>query len=374
MPTNDRRTVTGLRLAIARPIARFAATLAGPHAAQLATISTRVSDQDPGWGELSGRPHERTWAEIQELYTDTIDAWRKNPLAKRAVDITADYVIGDGINVNSTYRPLQAYADAFWNHRKNLMANRLEPMCHEFTIAGDLFPLLFLNRHDGLSYIRFITKDQIVGIETAENDWETELLYKEAPRGEINLEPIEWLGAAHPAAAGAGAVMLHYSVNKPLGTLMGEGDLTTMVPWLLRYSRMLEDRVRLHAAVRAFLWFVQVPSHLVDAKGEEYREAPDAGSVIVHDDGESWDVKTPNLNSSDASHDLEAVRRMIFTGARTILFSSSPTSFTTATSAPGLPGPACPPSPTTTIKSYLPRPSPMSAAPITPSWPPPPRT
>ena len=40
---------------------------------------------------------------------------------------------------------------------------------------------------------------------------------------------------------------------------MGESDLTTIIPWLLRYSRMLEDRVRLHWAARAFLYLVTVP-------------------------------------------------------------------------------------------------------------------
>ncbi len=34
----------------------------------------------------------------------------------------------------------------------------------------------------------------------------------------------------------ADAVMLHYSVNKPIGALMGESDLTTIIPWLLRYQ------------------------------------------------------------------------------------------------------------------------------------------
>src|SRR5690606_30902536 len=62
-------------------------------------------------------------------------------------------------------------------------------------------------------------------------------------------------------------------------------------------------------------WFVTVPTHLVDAKREQYREPPEAGSIVVSDDAESWDVKAPSLNAADASHDLEAVRRMIYTGS-----------------------------------------------------------
>ena len=73
--------------------------------------------------------------------------------------------------------------------------------------------------------------------------------------------------------------MLHYATNRPLGALLGESDLTTMIPWLLRYSRMLEDRVRLHWAVRAFLWLVTVPSNKIDAKREQYRTPPDSGQA-----------------------------------------------------------------------------------------------
>ena len=109
--------------------------------------------------------------------------------------------------------------------------------------------------------------------------------------------------------------MLHYAVNRPLGALMGESDLTTMIPWLLRYSRMMEDRVRLHWAVRAFLWVITVPGNRVREKQEQYRNPPEAGSIIVKDESERWEVHAPNLNAGDARHDLQAVRAMIDAGS-----------------------------------------------------------
>ena len=109
--------------------------------------------------------------------------------------------------------------------------------------------------------------------------------------------------------------MLHYSVNRPIGALLGESDLVTMLPWLQRYSRMLEDRVRLHWAIRSFLWFVTVPANLVRQKQEQYRTAPEAGSIVVKDTSEEWDVKTPSLNAVDAQHDMRAVRNMIDAGS-----------------------------------------------------------
>jgi hypothetical protein len=100
-----------------------------------------------------------------------------------------------------------------------------------------------------------------------------------------------------------------------MGALLGESDLTTMLPWLLRYSRMLEDRVRLNWAMRAFLWMVTVPANKVREKQEQYRTPPEAGSIIVKDESETWEPNAPTLHGLDAARDLQAVRGMIDAGS-----------------------------------------------------------
>jgi hypothetical protein len=280
---------------------------------QTAELSvTAVVDDSPGWGVLSSRPHDYTQDQVFQLYTDALEAWRKNPLAWRIITITTDYVVGDQITISSPHRRLDQFIRDFWYHPKNLVHLRLEPMCDELSRAGDLFVLLFRNPADGISYLRFVTKDRISKIQTAENDWETELSYTETMEmGSTRT----WLSPYHPEASHSDAVMLHYSVNRPIGALLGEGDLTTMLPWLQRYSRMLEDRVRLHWAMRAFLWIVTVPSDKVQPKKEQYRTPPDSGTIIVKDKEESWEAVSPLLHGADAHHDLRGIRGMIDAGS-----------------------------------------------------------
>jgi hypothetical protein len=78
---------------------------------------------------------------------------------------------------------------------------------------------------------------------------------------------------------------------------------------------MLEDRVRLHWAAKIFLWFVTVPTNKVTSTAQKYRRPPESGSVIVKDDGEAWEVQTPDLHGADSAHDLKAVRNMIDAGS-----------------------------------------------------------
>ena len=285
--------------------------LGGEYIQSLATVTSQVDDS-PGWTSLSGRPHDLTSSEVQEQYEDALKAWRKNPIAFRIISITSDYVVGDNIVVSSPNKALNKFGGAFWNHPKNRIDLRLEPMCDELSRAGDLFILLFQNAADGMSYIRFVTKDRIQSITLASNDWETELAYYEV---QDSGDPKVWYSPAAPEAKDAEAVMLHYSINRPIGTTLGSGDLNTITPWLMRYSRMLEDRVRLNWAVRAFLWVVTVPSNKVKSKTEQYRRPPDAGSIVVKDESEKWEVMAPLLRASDASHDLKSVRGIIDAGS-----------------------------------------------------------
>jgi hypothetical protein len=287
--------------------------LAGRHSNQLATVSVKIDDS-PGWVGYGRYPYDRHFGDMQKHYIDALEAWRKNPLAWRAVQLITDYVVGQKIRLSSDDENMQAFIESFWNHPQNRMDLRLETMCEELTRSGDLFPLLFRNPVDGMSYVRFLTKDQIAKIDTKKSDWETEMIVHQYKAELADIESKRWYTPNHRRTRRMRAVALHYVINRPLGAQFGESDLTTVIPWLLRYSRMLEGRIRLHWAARAFLWFVTVPTSKVKVKKEEYQEPPEPGSVIVKDDAEEWDLKTPNLRANDARFDMQAARYMIDAG------------------------------------------------------------
>lgn len=275
-----------------------------------------VGRPNDGLSALASGPmgaNDRDYGDMQAQYGDALDAWRKNPQARRIIDITTDHVLGDGFRPQASGQ-LGRFIDQFWRHRQNRMDMRLPAIVDELSRAGDVFLAMFRNAADGMSYVRPIPKSQIIKIEVAANDWETEIAYHE--RQGPGEPPRVWLSPMHPDAGAADAVMLHYAINRPVGALWGEGDLATIIPWLLRYSRMLEDRVRLNWAARMFHWFVKVPRSAVAATRAKYQaNTPQPGAIIVHDDQEEWDMKTPNLAITPAVNDLQALRMMIAVGA-----------------------------------------------------------
>ena len=170
-----------------------------------------------------GRRQDRDQADIQRQYDDALTAWRKNPLAWRIVQITTDYTVGEGIKLSSPDHDMQRFIESFWRHPENNIALRLESMSEELCRSGDLFPLLFRERHTGVSVLRFMTKDEIAQIETKGNDWEREIAIYQKQNDPT--KPKKWVTPHHPGAGRYKAIALHYHINRPIGAQFGESRI-----------------------------------------------------------------------------------------------------------------------------------------------------
>ncbi len=253
---------------------------------------------------------DKSWGEQFQELLDARSAWRQNPLARRLVGMVTAYVVGNGVSVSSPRRELNRFAHAWWT--ANSMDLRLADWCDELSRSGELFVLLFPDPHTGLPAVRVRPAAVIDQVLTNPEDYEEEWAFHDGTLGLTDADASWWQS---PGQAGAGQpVMLHYAVNRPLGALRGESDLAPILPWLRRYSRWLEDRVRLNAGVRAFLWVVKAPGRLRSELVERYRQPPEPGSVVITDEQESWTAVAPNLHANDAANDGRAIRWMIAAG------------------------------------------------------------
>jgi hypothetical protein len=132
-------------------------------------------------------------------------------------------------------------------------------------------------------------------------------------------------------------MMLHYSINKPVGATRGEGDLTPVLPWARRYTEWLKDRVRFNR-LRSELSAVDIEI-TDDSKVEEKRQQyaanpPTGGSITVHGQGEKITYPTANIQGFDAEPDGRALRLAFAAGANVPLhFLAEGSSATRSTAA-----------------------------------------
>jgi len=265
---------------------------------------------------------ERYDYDREQVLEQALEAWRTNPLARRIVELTTQYVVGGGLRVRVDHTYTHDFMDTFWEHRLNQMGMKVYELCDELTRAGELF-LAVSTDAAGMSYVRAIPATDIEEITCADNDLAQELVYtqKALAPGE---EPRAWpayheLEDRQNEDGSFPAVMLHYAINRPVGTVRGESDLAPVLRWLSRYSNCLEDRARLNRYRNSFLYVVK---GRWQSEEERYaRQAalsaapPQPGSILVTDESESWEVMSPKLESQDANEDGLALKKMIAAGA-----------------------------------------------------------
>lgn len=270
-----------------------------------------------GARSLADSERDRYSADREELLSQSLDAWRLNPLARRIVELTSEYVVGSGISVSCRHASTARFLDQFWNHRLNRMPIRVFELCDELTRSGNLFILLSTDE-SGMSYLRTIPAVDILKIEARENDIEQPVAF--FPKSSLQALDPQPYPAYDPLNDDlATPVMLQYAINRPSGGQWGESDLAPLLRWLSRYTAWLEDRARLNRYRNAFLYIVQAKFNS-EAQRKQRQQTlnahpPKPGSILVTDDTEDWKVINPHLHSAEANEDGLALKKMIACGA-----------------------------------------------------------
>ena len=284
-----------------------------------------IENQDTflvGTRSLSQSDRDRFSYDREEILSQSLEAWRVNPLARRIVELTTQYIVGGGLTVNCKGDPEAKFLDKFWNHRLNRMGTRVYEMADELTRTGNLFLMLSTDA-SGMTYLRVMPASHIENIISRPNDIEQPLLFK--PKADIeNLSPAPVPAYDPLTDANDQSVILHYTINRPAGAQWGESDLAPLLVWLSRYSNWLQDRARLNRFRNAFLYIVQAKfASEVQRKARQNAlnaSPPKPGSILVADENESWKILSPRLESADAEKDGLALKKMVAAGAESAPF------------------------------------------------------
>lgn len=259
----------------------------------------------------------------QRLIRESQRAWRDNPIARRIVSITSQYVIGKGFRFSCDQPETQDFLMSFWNHPFNRMETRIREWCEELCRSGNLF-ILFSTDLSGMSFVRAIPADSIIEIRSCGNDAEQPLAFRVRSSADgTGTFPAAMAESTFPAAvfdrADPEPAILHFSVNTLIGSQWGEPDLGPLLRWIGRYSNWLEDRARLNRYRNSFLFVVK--SRMIGEAQRLQRQRqlnaipPEPGSILVTNENESWEVLSPRLESADANQDGLALKKMIAAGA-----------------------------------------------------------
>ena len=108
-----------------------------------------------GARRLDESPRDRLDPDRESVLEACLTAWRGDPLARRLVELTSEYVVGGGVDLECDHALSQDFLRAFWGHPLNRMPIRMVELCDELTRSGNLFLLVSTDRA-GMSYLRVV--------------------------------------------------------------------------------------------------------------------------------------------------------------------------------------------------------------------------
>src|SRR5579871_5288721 len=129
------------------------------------SFSGPVTQEDWYWGRLAaGQEEDYYWRRLSdnwyqkdvipstylEIHNQCYEAYNANPLASYIVEITTNFVLGNGLSIVAKNRRVQKVIDAFWDDPDNHMATRVYSLCTELSLYGEQFVRFFVNPYNGV--------------------------------------------------------------------------------------------------------------------------------------------------------------------------------------------------------------------------------
>ncbi len=309
-------------------------------------------EQDKGWKPISKTSGDKDLSptEYDDLHKAVYMLYTTNPMAKGLVDLTTNFIVGESLNVVADDDDVQGVIDTFWNDERNNMDFRSERLLSETILFGEQFIAFFPNFENGTVQVTQIDPIKVESIATDIDNAEKEVLVilkKSEAKDRQNKAYICWdtipdNGKGKIAGLAGGmkledlkeflpdkfnigdtvktaddfniqedVFVIHYKINSVTGSTRGWSDLATNVNWIAIFDEGLLNTMRLRRFRTAFIYDVTLQNAgkpEIEAKKKEIADNPPRpGSVMVHNDKETWQTQQPNIDSKDTAEDLHQV-------------------------------------------------------------------
>ena len=246
--------------------------------------------------------------------------WRQNPMAKRVVEMIADFVVGaDGLRFETESDKVQRAIEDFWNDPATQLAERFRDLIRDESIFGELALRRSVNEASGHSRLGLIDgfriKDVLLNKDNALVD-ETLLIWSVEKGGQDESLKVvnwsdddggKWEGDAH-----------FFAVNRVTGQKRGTPDLFAIADFIDGWDQLLFNSLERSGLINAFVFDVELQGAddaAVQAWLLSHGEAPRPGSVRVHNEKEKWNALAPQLGSQDVMSIGRAIKNAALGGA-----------------------------------------------------------
>ncbi|HLF28212.1 MAG TPA: hypothetical protein VJG32_17925 [Anaerolineae bacterium] len=230
---------------------------------------------DDGYVRLAGGG--LLWNDLDPIErSDALEAsyyyWKRDPLMHRAVQLIKDYTFGRGVTWKAKEPRVSAVLSRFWKDKNNRIIAKAVgqwELAERIQLAGEVFPIFFVNTFTGHVKVRVVPPEEITDIITDPEDKDTTLYYqrtwvKQAFRWETktwsggrtrrDFIP-DWDNRAGEYSTGArrqGTLVYMHHIKINSHGSRGDPLYYNALPWIKAYKGFMEDRATLTLAAATY--------------------------------------------------------------------------------------------------------------------------
>jgi hypothetical protein len=243
-------------------------------------------------------------------------AWERNPLAHTAVAYTRRYAVGTGMKVSYRAAEVKEVLEEFLGAEDNRVDSLEKEVCDALQVDGEIF--WRLHTANGKTRLSVIEPWKVKEIECDPNSPNRRVSYVLTDGSKVAADDVR-----------------HDAINKMPYEKRGRPELFRVLPWLKAYRDWLENRARRNRYM-AMLYDVTLKGATVaqvNSKRSQYAEPPSPASTVIHNENETWQVLSGNIQAGDAEPDGRRLLLMIAAGVELPEFMLSDANQTTMASA-----------------------------------------
>lgn len=289
---------------------------------------TTVDADDDSWRRLTGDGNR----DLSPVTQDRMQRmahflWETNLLANRLIELPVAYLLSQGVAWRIDDEKAQKVLDRHWRDGLNSWDMKLPKRVRELSIFGEQCYPVFRNEATGFVRLGYLdpslietvvtdpeNREQPIGIVTKRNGRGVARRYRVI----VNVPESAFAERTQEIRTSfTDGDCFYFRINDLASATRGRSDLLAQADWLDAYDQFLFGELDRAALTRAFVWDVTLTGATPDEVTERARKitAPRSGSVRVHNEGEAWEPKAPEMGSYDASVGARLFRNHVLGGA-----------------------------------------------------------
>ena len=291
--------------------------------------SVGISVEEEGFTKLTGDKDRSLSSLTQERMQElAVFLWKSNPLANRVIELPLVYLLAEGVTMSVKDETAQAWLDEFWNDPINQMDVKLPKKVREMSLFGEQCWPVFKNPTNGAVRLGYLDPGLIKEVKTDPDNTEqpigvvTKALGKKRKSKKYRIivpgsENIFCEEAKKIREEFNDGECFYFNINALSSSSRGLSDLLATMDWLDLYDKALFGEVERWDALRSFIWDVTLrgaTEETVKKRASEI-EVPSSGGVRVHNDAETWQAVTPDLQAANGAENARTVRNHILGGS-----------------------------------------------------------